>query len=81
MNESKMFYIQKDDMTIKANILTNFEIYGDNYCIYTIPIENTKNNNVYCAKIVGNKLVPIEKEEDSRLTDKIINELMKKVEN
>ena len=44
MKENKTFYIEKDGIKIKATILTNFELYGDNYCIYTI--SNNDNNNV-----------------------------------
>ena len=79
MEESNVFYIEKEGKNYQANIVTNFEIYGDNYCIYTIPNETTKNYNVYCAKIVGNNLVKIENEEELKLTNKIVTELINSV--
>lgn len=75
VRESEIFYIEKDNKKIKANILTNFEIYGDNYCVYTINIDNTKMNNIYCAKIIDNNLVEIKDETELSLTTKIIHEL------
>lgn len=77
MDEKNIFYIEQNGHKIKANILTNFEVYGDNYCVYTIPIENNKNNIVYCAKIVNNQLVKIEDEKELRITNKIIHNLLK----
>lgn len=74
MEENKTFYIEKDGKQIKATILTNFELYGDNYCIYTVP--NNDNNNVYCAKVLENRLVKIENEEELKLTNKIVAELL-----
>ena len=74
-NENKVFYIEMDNKKLRANILTNFEVYGDNYCIYTINVDGTKMNNVYCAKIVDNNLVEIKDETELKLTNKIIYEL------
>lgn len=79
MEESNVFYIEKDGKNYLANIVTNFEIYGDNYCVYTIQDEITKNYNVYCAKIVGNNLVKIENEKELKLTNKIVTELINSV--
>lgn len=74
MEEKKVFYIEKDNQQIKANIITNFELYGDNYCIYTVPFNG--NNNVYCAKIIDNKLIKIENKEERELTNKIVTTLL-----
>lgn len=79
MEETNVFYIEKYGKKYKANIITNFEIYQDNYCIYTIPDETTKNYNVYCAKIVGNNLVKIENEEELKLTNKVVTKLINAV--
>lgn len=79
MEEVNTFYIEKDGIKYKANIITNFEIYNDNYCIYTIPDETTKNYNVYCAKILGNNLVKIENEKEKKLTNKIVTELINSI--
>ena len=76
MDSNKKFFIEKDGTRIEATILTNFELYGDNYCIYSIP--NKQNNDVYCAKVLGNKLVKIDNEEELRLTNKIVTELLTK---
>ncbi|MCI6265390.1 MAG: DUF1292 domain-containing protein [Erysipelotrichaceae bacterium] len=79
MSEPNTFYIEQNGTKIKANILTNFEIYGSNYCIYTTSDKTEKNYNVYCAKIVGNNLAQIEKEEELKLTNKIVKELINSV--
>lgn len=76
MEEQNKFYIEKDGKKYTATILTNFEVYGDNYCIYTTPIENTKENNVYCAKINGSILTKIEDPKEKELTDKIVKNLL-----
>ena len=76
MEDNKIFYIEKDGLKVKATILTNFELYGDNYCIYTIQSENSKNNDVYCAKLMNNQLIKIENEEEIKLTNKIVSELI-----
>jgi len=55
------FYIRKDNQRIEANIL------NDTYCIYTIPTTD-KNNNVNCAKLIGNNLIPITDEKELSLT-------------
>lgn len=79
MEENKIFYIEKDGKKIKADIVTNFEIYGDHYCIYTTADPNSKNHLVYCAKIENNNLLAIEKEEEKRITDKIMHELFQNI--
>ena len=78
MNEENQntFYIETDKGKIKATILTNFEIYGDYYCVYTIPVEHTKNYNVYCAKNIEGKLVPITDENEQNRINKIVKELI-----
>ncbi len=68
------FQIEKDGTKYKANILTNFELYNNHYCIYTIPSDTSKNYNVYCAKIIENNLVKIEDEQEIKLTNKIVTE-------
>lgn len=79
MEEANVFYIEKEGIKYKANIITNFEIYNDNYCIYTIPDETAQNYNVYCAKIVDNNLVKIENEQEQKLTNKIVTELINSI--
>ena len=76
MEDQKTFYIEKDGTKYKANILTNFELYNNHYCIYTIPSDTSKNYNVYCSKIIENNLVKIEDEQEIKLTNKIVTELM-----
>lgn len=77
------FYINKDNQRIEANILTNFTIFNDTYCIYTIP-DIDKNHNVYCAKLIGNNLIPITDEKELSLTNKIVTKYidsLKKITN
>lgn len=77
------FYIRKDSQRIEANILTNFTIFNDTYCIYTIPTID-KNHNVHCAKLIGNNLIPITDEKELSLTNKIVTkyiESLKKITN
>lgn len=76
MEENKIFYIETDGKQVKATVLTNFELYGDNYCVYTISNTDNKTNNAYCAKILDNRLIPIENEEELKLTNKIVSELI-----
>lgn len=77
MEENKIFYIEENGKQIKANILTNFTVVDETYCIYTIPIENTQNNNLYCAKIINNKLVEITDEIEKNRINKIVQKLIK----
>lgn len=76
MKDNKIFYIEKGSIKVKATILTNFELYGDNYCIYTIKSENSKNNNIYCAKLINNQLIKIENESEMKLVNKIVTKLI-----
>jgi len=76
MIENNNFYIEKDGRKYQATILTNFQIEKNHYCIYTIPSETTKEHNVYCAKIINNNLINITDEQEKKLTNKIINELL-----
>ncbi len=70
------FYVDVSGKKIVAEILTCFNIYEDSYCIYTVPNSQNDNYGVYCAKIVGNTLVKIEKEEEKRLTSKVVMKLV-----
>ena len=73
--DTNKFYVVVNQKQYIANILTNFTIYDDTYCIYTIP-DKEKNHNVYCAKINGNKLEPITDEKELTLTNKVVNEFI-----
>lgn len=75
MDKNK-FYIEISGKKYNATILTNFEVLGDNYCIYTVPSDTSGENNVYCAKIVEQYLVPIEDLKTRELTNKIITNLL-----
>ena len=75
MEENKTFYIHKEGKNIQANILTNFELYGDNYCIYTINKENDT-SDVYCAKLINNSLVEIKNESERKRIEKIVKKLI-----
>lgn len=79
MKENKIFYIEKEGIKYQATILTNFEVYGDNYCIYTVPDKTSHQNNVYCAKIIDNNLVEIKEEKERKITTQIIKQLMHSV--
>lgn len=74
MTDNYEFYIEKDNNKYKAQVITDFEIYGDRYCIYKLA--NDEQNNVYCAKYLNNKLVKIENQEELNLTKKIITKLI-----
>lgn len=77
------FYIEENGQRLEANILTNFTIFDDIYCIYTI-LTKDKNHNVYCAKLIDNKLIPIIDEKELNLTNTIVNkyiESLKKITN
>lgn len=76
MEDNKIFYIEKDNKKIEATILTNFELHGDNYCIYTIKDDISKNNTIYCAKIINNQLIKIENENELNLINKIVKKLI-----
>ena len=76
MEETSKFYIEKDGTKYTASILTNFTIYGDHYCIYTIPSIQEKQNNVYCAKIYENRLIKITDQKELDLTSKIVKQLL-----
>lgn len=69
------FCIDKDDKRYEANILSNFSVNNNVYCIYTIGRDNNL-SSVYCAKIIDNELVKIENEDEIRLTNKIVNSLL-----
>lgn len=76
MDEASKFYIEKDGIKYTASILTNFELYGDHYCIYTIPSVKESQNNVYCAKIYENRLIKITDQKERDLTSKIVKQLL-----
>ena len=76
LTENNQFFIEKEGKKYQATILTNFRISQNNYCIYTIPSETSKNQNVYCAKIIDNNLVKIIDEKEKQLTDKVVTELV-----
>lgn len=69
------FFIDKDGKRYEANILSNFSVNNNLYCIYTIGRDNNL-SSVYCAKIIDNELVKIENEDEIRLTNKIVNSLL-----
>lgn len=73
--DTNKFSIEVNGEKYIASILTNFTIYDDTYCIYTIPDKN-KNHNVYCAKVIGNKLENITDEKELALTNKVVNEFI-----
>lgn len=75
MEENKKFYIKKDNQKYTATIITNFNINNNNYCIYSIPVK--KEFNVYCAKLINGKLIPIENPNEKKLTDKVVKEFVK----
>lgn len=75
MMDVNKFFIEVNNEKKVANILTNFSIYNDNYCIYTIPNDNEK-QNVYCAKLVGNQLQKIVDEKELNITNKIVKEFI-----
>ena len=77
MEEKDIFYIEKNGMKYKANIITNFELYGYSYCAYAVEDHQSKNYNVYCAKIVNDHLIPIMDEKEIQLTNNLITELIK----
>lgn len=74
MSNNYEFYIEKDNNKYKAQVITDFEIYGDRYCIYKLVHDDQ--NNVYCAKYVDNNLVKIDNEEELNLTKKIVTKLI-----
>ncbi len=69
------FYIDQEGKRYTATILTNFELYGDHYCVYTIPDEKTKKENVYVAKIKENQLYRIESVKERELAGKVVKQL------
>lgn len=69
------FYIDKDGKRYEANILSNFSVNNNVYCIYTVGRDDNQ-NSVYCAKVVNNELVKIENEDEIKLTNKIVNSLL-----
>lgn len=81
MEESNIFYIYHNGIQYRATILITFNIFDDQYCIYTIPDESSKNHNVYCAKVIGSKLIKIENEEEKRMTNKVVTQLIESLKN
>ena len=79
MEEQSKFYIDENGKKIIANILTNFELYGDNYCIYTVPQNNSQEYEVHCAKIMGSTLMKIENEREKNMTNKIVQQLLQSI--
>ena len=65
------FDITIDGVSYKANTIMNFSLYDSYYCIYGI-LNDSNNYDVYCGKILGNTVVPIDDEGDKRLTNKIV---------
>ena len=54
----------------------NFELYGDQYCAYTIDSNNKGKVKVFCSKITENGLSKIENTTEKNLIDKIIKGLI-----
>lgn len=69
------FYIDKDGKRYEANILSNFSVNNNVYCIYTVGGDDN-HSSVYCAKVVNNELVKIDNEDEIKLTNKIVNSLL-----
>ena len=71
MDNSKSFDVIKDGVKYKAIVIMNFSLYDAYYCIYGIKNGN-RDYDVYCGKIIGDRVVPIENEKDRDLTNKIV---------
>ena len=72
-----MFNVKKNGVEYEADVLTNFELYGDHYCVYTIP--NSDYYDVYCAKIVDGKLIDIKSEKEKEMTNIVVSRLIDSV--
>ena len=68
------FNVIKNGKSYQAHILANFDIYGDNYCIYTI--SHLDNYDVYCAKVVGDALIDVQDEKEKKLVSGVILKLV-----
>lgn len=79
MEEQNKFYIESNGKKILANILINFELYGDNYCVYTVSQNNSQEYKVHCAKILGSTLIKIENEREKSMTNKIVQQLLQSI--
>ncbi len=71
MDETSKFTIDVNGKQYIANVIMNFSLYGYYYYIYGIKNDN-KDYDVYCGKVIGNTVVPIENEKEKNLTNKII---------
>ena len=71
MDETSKFTIEVNGKQYVATVIMNFSLYGDYYCIYGI-VNDNHDYDVYCGKIVGNTVIPIEDEKEKSLTNKII---------
>lgn len=74
MTNSDTFYIEKEGQEYQAKILTNFEIYGDHYCIYALPQKENNDYNLYCAKWINHQLEKIKDQKELDLTNKIVKQ-------
>ena len=77
MNNNK-FNVVIDNNKYDAYVISNFNIFDDRYCVYAID-KGKEKKDVYCDKVVNNKLVKIENKEEINLTTMIVNDLIKVV--
>lgn len=77
--ENNKFTVVIDNNKYDAYVISNFNIFDDYYCVYAIDRGKEK-KDVYCDKIINNKLIKIESKEEINLTTMIVNSLLKAVE-
>lgn len=65
------FDIVVDGVKYNATIICNFNLFENKYCIYTIPIDN-QYSNIYCAKIIDDKLFAVYDEGELEFTNGIV---------
>ncbi len=78
MEENK-FKVVLDGNEYDAYVISNFSIGNDYYCAYAVDTGD-KMKNVYCDRVINNSFVKIEEEDERRIIDKIVNNMLKALE-
>ena len=74
MEESK-FTAVIDGVKCDAYVIANFNILGDNYCMYAVD-NGKEDKDVYCDKVIDNTLIKIESTEELQLISKVVKSIM-----
>lgn len=78
MDFDRTFTITMDNgVTVKANIIVNFEYMENKYCIYSM--NNNDKVDIYCAKNIDGTLIRITNQEEQAFVDTVVNKIVNAV--